>query len=287
MGYQSRAGSRRDSSRGHGIPRHEKAKGKTTGHKHRSSERYNLEENQVATQEEVVTGTLNRLRNLGNQRFVLSPFSEYFNDWLISLKNVMSEFESNPIISLDEQLVAERSQILSNVEVELQKRQQKESSREGIVKSLSENRLFLERIEAEYAARTREIKVQKNNEIKRVSRKINDLKEELDRATRIKTGIFRAVSKEAKAQKVAEVTQRLKTAREELASVMEREAVEEERLREEKEGRKQPIIEQVRDQEKVVESQEIDDSLEARRVACESLVKAVNMLLQRKSSSLH
>ncbi len=162
-----------------------------------------MEENQVATQEEVVTGTLNRLRNLGNQRFVLSPFSEYFNDWLTSLKNVMSEFESNPIISLDEQFVEERSQILSNVEVELQKRQQKESSREGIVKSLSENRLFLERIEAEYAARTREIKVQKNNEIKRVSRKIDDLKEELDRTTRIKTGIFRAVSKKAKAQKVA------------------------------------------------------------------------------------
>ena len=287
MGYQSRTGSPRDSGRGHGIPRHEKAKGKTKGHKHQPSERYSPEENQVATQEEVSNGTLNRLRNLGNQRFVLSPFSDYFKDWLTSLRNVMSEFESNPIISLDEQFVEERSQILSNVEVELEKRQRKESSRGGTVKSLSESRLLLERIETEYTNKTKEIKAQTDKEIKLLSSRIDSLKEELDRTTRIKTGIFRTVSKEAKAQRVAEATQRLKNTQEELAAVTEQETIEQENLREEKEKRKHPIIEQVRDQEKMLESQEIDDSVDARRVACESLTKAVNMLLQRKTSSLH
>jgi hypothetical protein len=268
------------------VPKHEKAKAKTARHKHRAAaDRYSLEENAVATQEEIIEKTLNRLRNLGNQRFALSPFNEYFSDWLTSLKAVMSEFESCPIIKVDEQFEKERSQILSSVEVELQEKRQREASREGTVRSLSDNRLLLERIEEAYAAKAREIKAERNSGVKSMSSKIRGLREELDRITRMKTGIFRAVSKKTKEQRVAEATQRLKAAQGELASTVQRLNVEQESLRNEYDRRKQHMVEQVRDQEKEVESHEIDDSLETRRAACESLVRAVNALLQRKSSS--
>ena len=74
------------------------------------------EENHVPTSEEVMEKTLGRLRSLGNQTFAFSPFSEYFDDWLVNLKDVLIDFESSHSISVDEQFVKEHSQILANVE---------------------------------------------------------------------------------------------------------------------------------------------------------------------------
>lgn len=71
MGYQPGMRSPRNSGRGRGMSRREKAKAR--GQKRRSSGSYILEENHVPTSEEVADRTLNRLRNLGNQRFALSP----------------------------------------------------------------------------------------------------------------------------------------------------------------------------------------------------------------------
>jgi hypothetical protein len=59
-----------------------------------------------------------------------------------------------------------------------------------------------------------------------------------------------------------------------------------ERLRDEYERKKQPVIEQIKDHQKKTEHLETDGSIEDRRLACEALVDAVNALLQRKTSSL-
>jgi DNA polymerase elongation subunit (family B) len=124
MGYQQRGGSPRNSGRGHGIPQHEKAKAKKL--KHHSHGFSTPEQSQIPSSEEIVNRTLNALNHLGNQRFILSPFSEQLNLWLKSLKNVLSEFESNPGIVVDDQFAKERSQIISNIELELAKRRYKE-----------------------------------------------------------------------------------------------------------------------------------------------------------------
>jgi hypothetical protein len=93
------------------------------------------------------------------------------------------------------------------------------------------------------------------------------------------------MSKKAKAQKEAEATQRLNSAQGELALATQQFTAEQQRLQDEYERRKQPVMEQIQDQDKQIENQEIDGSLEARRAACEALVNAVNALLQRKRSS--
>ena len=173
MGYQPRIRSPRSSGRGSGIPRREKAKAKATRRKRRSSGSYTSEENHVPTSEEIADRTFNRLRNLGNQKFVLSPFNEHFDPWLGSLRDVLSEFESSPAMSVDDQFVKERSQILSNVELELEETRRKEASSLEIVKSLSDNRILLERTEEEYTTRTKEIEGRKKSEIKRLSSNIN------------------------------------------------------------------------------------------------------------------
>jgi hypothetical protein len=246
-----------------------------------------LEENHVATAEEVADKTLGRLRNLGSQRFGSSPYSEHFNRWLMNLKNLLSEFESSPTISADDQFVKERSQILSTVELELEERRLKEASLNEAIKSLSDSKILLERIEDEYTTGAREIEERKNSEIKRLYADIDSLRRELDDIARIKTGLFRAISKEAKAQKEAEATQRLNTAQRELELVMLNFTVKGEKLRDDFERKKQPVIEQIRGQQKDIEDLETDGSLEYRKAACEALVNTVNALLERKTFKLH
>ena len=274
----------RASGRGNGTPRHEKAKAR--GRKHRSISRSIWEENHVASTEEVVDRTLKRLRTLGSQRFASSPYSEHFSRWLANLMDVLSEFESSPTISADDQFVKERSQILSVVEFELEERRCKEVFLGESIRSLSDSKILLERIKEEYATKAREFEGRKNSEIKRLNNKIDALRGELDEVARMKAGLFRAISKKAKAQKETETTQRLNTAQRELELAMLDFTVVQERLPDEYERKRQPVIEQIRDRQKKIEHLETDGSLEDRRVACEALINAVNALLQRKTSSL-
>jgi chromosome segregation ATPase len=231
-----------------------------------------------------VEKTLGRLRNLGNQTFAFFPFSEYLDDWLVNLKGVLTDFESNPSMSVDEQFVKERSQILSSIELELEERRRKEASLEEAVKSLLDSKTALERIEEEYATGARQTEGHKNSEIKRLNGEIDSLREELADIARIKAGIFRAVSKKEKKQKETETTQKLNAAQKELELVTQNSTAEQEKLRDEYERKKPPVIEQIRAHEKEVEHIETDSSLENRRLACEALENAVNTLLQRKTS---
>jgi DNA mismatch repair ATPase MutS len=245
-----------------------------------------LEENPVPTSEEAAEKTLSRLHNLGNQTFAFFPFSEYLDNWLVNLKGVLTDFESSPSISVDEQFVKERSQILSNIELELEKERRKETSLKEAVKSLSNSKAILERIEEEYATGVTRIEGRRNSEIKHLNGKIDSLKAELADIARMKAGIFRAVSRKAKKQKERETTQKLNAAQRELELVAQNSTAEKERLRDEYERNKPPVIEQIRAHEKEVEHIETDGSLEDRRLACEALVNAVNGLLQRKKSSV-
>jgi hypothetical protein len=267
------------------MPRRERAKAKARERKRHSSGSFISQENKAPTTEDIADRTLQTLRNLGNQRFAVSPFSEHMDRWLVNLKDALSEFETSPGIAADAQFAKERAQILSNVEHDLEQRRRKEASGGEAIKSLSDNRILLEQIEEDHAAATKEIEQRKDTGIKLLTGKVDGIKEELERIARMKTGIFRAISKKAKAQREAEATQRLNAAQSELASAVQHFTVEQERLRDEHEKRKQTVIEQVRDQEKEVESQETDGSLEARRAACEALTNAVNSFLQRKELS--
>jgi hypothetical protein len=285
MGYQPPMGSSRASGRGYGTPRHEKSRARRR--KHRSIDSSMLEKNSVPTTEEIVDRTLKWLSNLGSQIFASSPYSEHFSRWLMNLTDALAEFESSPSINADDQFINERSQILSNLELKLKERRHEEASLEESIKNLSDGKILLERIEEEYAVTGREIEGRKNSEIKRLNGDIDRLRSELDSNARMKTGLFRGISEKAKKQKETETTQRLNTAERELELVVLNFTAERERLRDEFERKKQPVIKQIRDYQKNIENVETDGSLKDRRVACEALINAVNALFQRKTLQLH
>jgi hypothetical protein len=284
MGYQQRGGSPRDSGRGRGIPRHEKAKVKKL--KHHSNGLSTLEQKQTPTPEEIANRTLNSLNHLGNQRFVLSPFSEQLNLWLTSLKNVLSEFESSPGIVVDDQFAKERSQIVSNIELELAKRRHKEEQSGENAKNLATSKALLENINLEYGTAMKTNQKRQEAETKTLFARIEDIKGELEHLAQMKTGILRGISKNTKAQREAEAGQRLAVAQDELAATTQRFNNQQEKVRAEYETRKQAVSKQIQEFEEEALSQEIDDSLDVRHAACESLVQAVNSFLQRNRLSL-
>jgi hypothetical protein len=269
--------------RGNEAPRHGKAKAR--GSKHESVSGSTKDGNHVATAEEVVEKTLKRLRTLGSQRFASSPYSEHFNRWLMNLTDVLSEFESNPNIGADDQFLRERSRILSEAERTLEERHRREASLEEAIKDLSDSKSLLARIKRDYASRAGEIERRKNSEIKRLNSNISSLREELVDVARMKTGLFRGVSKKAREQKETETTQGVDTKQRELELAMLDFTLAEEKLQDEYERKRQPIIEQIKDRQKKIEILETDGSLEDRWFACEALIDAVNALLQRKTQS--
>jgi chromosome segregation ATPase len=234
-----------------------------------------------------VEKTLFRLRSLGNQTFGLFPFNEYFDDWLLNLRSVLSDFESSSAISADEQFVKECSQILSNVGGKLDGRRSDEAAHDRAVKSLLDDRSLLERIREEYITRNREIEVREKSETKRLSRNIQDLKEELDRLAQMKTSIFRSFSKRARERKETEITKELNFAQGELQSALRNFTAEQDELRGEYEKRKRSVAEHIENLQKEIENLEVDGSLEVRLAACEALVNAINALLKRKTCELH
>jgi chromosome segregation ATPase len=264
------------------VPRREKTKAKE--HKHPPVGKYAPETDNVPTSEETVNKTLNTLHNLGNQRFALAPFSEHLNRWLLNLNQAISEFESDPRMIPDDQFTKQYSQIVTNIESDLEKTLQKEATATKAIRSLSEDRVLLEQIEKNYNEATLEIQHRKVAESKRLSLNMDLCKEELDHITQMKTGIFR-MSKKNKAQKEAEATQLVNTAESELASANERFAEEQEKLKQEYQRKKQPIIERIQEYEKEIQNQEIDSTLEGRQAACEALINTVNSFLQRKQLS--
>jgi hypothetical protein len=284
MSYRPQTSSRRGTERGRGKTHHEKAKHK--GQKHRSGGKYLPEESEALTFEEVLEKTRNRLQSLGSQIFAFSPFSQYFNDWLLSLKGVLSEFESNPAVNVDEKFVKERSQVIADVELKLAERRREETALGETARMLADQNNLLIQIDAEYAYATQKLASQRNSEIKRLTRSVCASEEELEEIRRTKASIFSPFARRDRSHKTAEVGRKLDAAKSELESVMKAFEFEQKKLQDEYEKRKQAVIEKTRILEKEVENLETDNSLEVRRVACEALVNTVNALLQRKALTL-
>jgi hypothetical protein len=282
MSYRPQTTTRRGTGRGREKARHDKAKRKE--HKHRSGGKYILEEEPTPTVETVVEKTVGRLQSLGSQTFALSPFSQYYDDWLVTLKSVLSELEANPETKIDSIFSGERGKIVTSIEQQLAKRRREESDHEEVVKKLAEKNHSLVQIDTDYAAATRKLSSEKNSQIQDLTRKLHDLEEEIEEINQTKTSIFNPFSKKAKTQKTIEITKKIEVAKRNLQSGMHNFEIDQEKFHDEYEKKKESVINEVRKLEKEAESLEIDNSSEDRKVACEALVSAVKDLMQRNES---
>jgi len=280
MSYGSNRGSRHSTGRGRGKVR--SAKGKRKGQKHRSGGKYLLGTSEAPTSEEAVEKTFDRLSNLAGQTFAFSPFSQYFGDWLLSLKSVLSEFESNPAIEVDETFLEKRSQVITDVEFRLFERQSEEEAIQEIARKLAKQKTLLVQTDTEYSYSTQKLTSERKGEIKRLTHMVNEVETELEETQQTKVSIFSPLARRARSQKEAEVNWKLEAAKTELESAIKALEADQKKLYSTYEKKKQAIMDQVQIMEKKVSGSEIDGSAGDRQAACEKLSKAVKALLKRK-----
>jgi hypothetical protein len=280
MGYRGQSGSRRGYGEKFQKSSHEKAKPKT---QKKSGIKY-AEEEPVPSAQEIVKKTLSSLSRLGTQTFALSPYSQYYDDWLVNLRQVISEFESVSVEKVDEEFVKDRAQVFANVEGELAKNRLGEGELEASAKALRENNHLLVETDAAYASQTRELAEKRNSEIEKLAKNVNALDEELVRIGQMRTSFF-GFTKKAKAKKLEEATQRLNAAKNELELAAQGFKVEQEKLHDEYEKKKQGTIERVQSLDKEIVNIENDTSVETRQVAAAALANVVNALLQRNATA--
>jgi DNA repair exonuclease SbcCD ATPase subunit len=278
MSFRSQGGSRRGSGKQFSKSTHEK---KAKEKKQRSGAKYLMEETPQFSKEEVAQRTLGSLSKLGNQVFALSPFSQYFDDWLVTLRQVISEFESNPTISTDEAFTKERTQIFLDIEASLAENRIKENNLTEEAKALADVNHKIVEADKAYADATREQSNKRNSEVQRLSNKIRDLEEELAIQQQVKISFYKFGAKKKAAQELATITQNLKAAKNELEVTLQTFTAEQEKLHDNYEKQKQNLNTESDRLHAELEKLETDTSVEARQKAANALSESVNSLLKR------
>ncbi len=277
MSNRSQTGSRRNAGRQLSKSAHEK---KTKEKKQRSGGKY-LEEATEVSAKEVVEKTLIGLSRFGNQIFALSPFSQYFDDWLTNLRQMISEFESTPMIKVDEQFVKERTQIFLDVEGALAEKRLQETNLTGEAKELFDNNHLLVETDKEYSEKTRELSFKRNAEVQSLSTKIRELEDDVASQEEIKIRFYKMRAKKKAAETLAQTRKELKSAKNELEVALQTFTADQEKMHDYYEKKKQEITDRVDALHKELERLETDTSTEARQAACSALANSVNALLQR------
>ncbi len=280
MGYRSnRGGSRRSSGQRFQKSQHEKAK--VRGHKHQEKGAYVKEESALTT-EMLAEKTLSSLKRLGEQKFAVSPFRQYFDDWLINIEQTLSELQLNPAIKVDQEFVKESEQILAKTEQELAEIKEREKVLEPCVRELADTNHLLLKLDTDYAVNTRELAAQKNVEIQHLTQNVHNLETEVERMKVAKTSLIGGLSKKTKALKVAEMDAKLDSAKTELGKSVDSFKKDQDKLHDNYEKNKASTMEKVKDLEMKIEKLENDNSASARQSSAETLTKAVKALLARQ-----
>ncbi len=265
MSFRPQIGSRKGAGKQFSKSAHEK---KSKEKKQKQSAKYLQEETPQASVQEVAQKTLNSLSKLGNQIFALSPFSQYFDDWLVSIRQVTSEFETNPAISVDEQFTKERAQIFLDVEGALAQDRLAESDLTEEAKALADNNHKIVEADKEYAEQTRERSNKRNAEVQRLSTKIREVEDQLAAQQEVKISFYKFSAKKKATQQLFQTTQELKTTKNELEITLQTFSAEQEKLHDNYEKRKQELNENSDRLHKELEKLETDTSPDARRTAC-------------------
>lgn len=253
--------------------------------KQRQTAKHFQEETPQASPKEVAERTLGGVNRLGNQIFALSPYSQYFDDWLVNLRQIVSEFESNPAIKADEQFQNERAQIFLDVEAALAENRLAESTLTEEAKALEDNNHKIADADKEYAEKTREINNKRNAEIQKLSNTIRGLEDDLAAQQQVKLGFFKFKEKRLAAERLEQTNKELTAAKNELEVKTESFKIEQEKLHDNYEKQKQElngISDQLHEE---LEKLETDTSTEPRQKACNALVQAINAQMQRLPAS--
>ena len=194
-----------------------------------------LKEKNLVHLRELAKKTLDDSRQLGNQAFSTSPLSENYGHWLTNLRQIVSSFESDPIMKVDEQFVIDRSQILLEVGDILSKKKVEESNANTLAKVLAENNHLLVETDKEYAEKARELNTKKDAELKQLSSRVRELEHQV--LSQVEEDSKRKILKKKTEDKVPQMRLDLKSAKNSLETAQENFVAEQKKLDDEYEDK--------------------------------------------------
>ena len=221
--------------------------------------------------------TMDALNRSGSQVFAVSPFSQCFDDWLVNLRRIASDFESNSPIKVDNEFVKERSQVFLVVERALAQKKLEEKSLVGVAKALADSRDLLAENEREYDEKSKELSLKRNPEVERLTYQVHELERDVKSLEEAKDKVFRRRT----ADKLAKAKQDLESAKKQLEVARQNFDAEKEKIHDQYEKKKQEIMAKLASLGKELQKQETDTSMDARQTACKALANAVDALIQR------
>jgi chromosome segregation ATPase len=280
MSYRQQTGQKNTGRQVSKSTREKKSKEK----KQKQAAKHFQEETLSVSAKEVTERTLAGVNRLGNQIFALSPFSQYFDDWLINLRQTISEYESSTVIKTDEQFEKERDQAFADVEAALAENRLAESTLTQEAKALEENNHKIADADKEYAEQTRELSNKRNSELQQLSNSVRELEETLAAQQDVKIGFFKFKEKRVAAEKLAQTEQELKTAKNKLEVTIQSFKAEQDKLHDNYEKQRQELFDISDRLHKQLEKLETDTSTQARQSACNALVQAISALTERMPS---
>jgi chromosome segregation ATPase len=278
MSYKPQSNSHRGASRQFSKSAHEK---KAKERKQRAGAKYLSEETPEATAQQTTEKTVASLTRMGNQIFALSPFSQYFDDWLINLRQTLSEFESHPTIAVDERFQKEQAQILQDIEGALAENRLKESNLTEEAKALNDVNHQIADADKEYAEKTRELSNKRNTEVQRLTTQVSELEEDVAAQDGLKFGFFQFKEKKQAQEKLVTLQQELRTTKSHLETTIASFSAEQDKLHDNYEKHKQYLSEASDRLHTELEKLETDTSVESRKNACSQLAECVSSLLKR------
>lgn len=254
---------------------------KTKEKKKRAGAKYLAQEAPQATPQETADKTLASLGKLGSQVFALSPFSQYYDDWQVNLRQVLSEFEANPNIKVDEQFIKERDIALQDLQDALTEKRLQEASLTQEAKALADVNHKIADADRTYQLQTRELSDKRNSDVQRLSNRIRELEDDVAAQQQVKLGFFKFKDKRLAAEKLAQTNRDLTAAKTELEVALQNFKTEQEKLHDNYEKQKQDFTEASDRLHKELEKLETDTSAETRQTACDALSGSINALLKR------
>jgi len=136
---------------------------------------------EAADPSHVTSNVLNALDHLGNQRFMLPPFSDHYERWLKDLHSLLDEFERQVPQVVDANLRLEVAESMSEVRRTLEERIKLENAQSNestkLQQQLARSDVELSQLENAHRTQTQDLR----KEYERTSRRIRDQINQLDK----------------------------------------------------------------------------------------------------------
>ncbi|MGD6933912.1 MAG: hypothetical protein ACQCN5_06895 [Candidatus Bathyarchaeia archaeon] len=253
--------------------------------KPKTGAKYLKEETVEPTLQEIAEKTLASIERLGSQTFALSPFSQYYDDWLVNLRQVVSEFEANSNVKADEAFTKERDQAFLDVQAALAERRMQETTLSDSEKALHDVNHQLGDADADYAEKNRELSNKRNADVQQLTNRVRVLEEAVANQEKLKFGFFQFGAKKEAAKRLEETKHELAAAKSQMEVTLQNFTLEQDKLHDIYVTRKQELSAKSDALRKELEKLEVDTSVEVRKEVCTRLCNAVSELIKRLPAS--